>query len=246
MKLNQGSASALRLHTLEKVTYTLVFLVTLGGIIASRIDQQWFEEVYTVEDGLLENFTLVPLLVAIVVIIRYLRRVAAYRSRMFRATLVIAALFSFFVAGEEISWGQRVLDIESSEFFLENNAQKETNLHNLVVNGQKVNRILFSFVLTVVIGFYLIVLPILYQKKATVVRFTERAGIPVPRLRQIIAAVVLFAMIGLVPSGKNAELLEMGICCIFLMVLIFPANKYVFTEKEPLATVSSAKAPERI
>jgi len=246
MKLNAGSVHASNTPLVEKLVYLLVFLITLGGIVASRIDKQWFEEVYTVEDGLLENFTLVPLLIAIVVIIRYLRRVAAYRSRMFTATLLIAALFSFFVAGEEISWGQRVLDIESSEFFLENNAQQETNLHNLVVNGQKVNRILFSFVLTTVIGFYLVVLPILYRKKANVVRFTEWAGIPVPRFRQIAAAVGLFVMIGLVPSGKNAELLEMGICCIFLMILIFPANSYLFTKKELLTTVSSAKAPEKI
>lgn len=236
MKLDQANASRFQFPLVEKLVYLLVFLVTLGGIIASRIDRQWFEEVYTVEDGLLENFTLVPLLIAIVVIIGYLRRVSSYRSRMFSTTMLIAAIFSFFVAGEEISWGQRVLDIESSEFFLENNAQKETNLHNLVVSGHKINRILFSFVLTIVIGFYLIVLPILYRKQGRVVRFTEWAGVPVPRLRQIIAAVVLFAMIGLVPSGKNAELLEMGICCIFLMILMFPANAYVFTKRERLDT----------
>jgi len=248
MKFTQGSASRLQVHTIEMFTYLLVFLVTLGGVIASRVDQQWFEEVYTVEDGLLENFTLVPLLITIGVIFRYLRRVGAFRSRMFRITLALAAFFSFFVAGEEISWGQRVLDVESPEFFLDNNAQQETNLHNLVVNGHKVNRILFSLVLTIVVGFYLLVLPVLYQKKAGVVRFTEWAGIPIPRLSQVIAAATLFVMIGLIPSGKNAEILEMGICSIFLMILIFPANAYLFTKREALdkpSKASSAKARKR-
>lgn len=32
---------------------------------------------------------------------------------------------------EEISWMQRIANVESSEFFLENNAQGETNFHNL-------------------------------------------------------------------------------------------------------------------
>src|SRR5690606_9245211 len=103
-------------------------------------------------------------------------------------------------------------------------------------------------VLTIVVGFYLLVLPVLYQKKAGVVRFTEWAGIPIPRLSQVIAAATLFVMIGLIPSGKNAEILEMGICSIFLMILIFPANAYLFTKREALdkpSKASSAKARKR-
>lgn len=43
------------------------------------------------------------------------------------------ALFFFFIAGEEISWGQRIFNIATPESLAEANAQQETNLHNLVI-----------------------------------------------------------------------------------------------------------------
>jgi hypothetical protein len=42
-----------------------------------------------------------------------------------------AALAIFVVSMEEISWGQRILGIDSPEYFLSHNRQKELNLHNL-------------------------------------------------------------------------------------------------------------------
>ena len=41
------------------------------------------------------------------------------------------AFFCFFVAGEEISWAQRLLGYQPPEMFLEHNFQQESNLHNL-------------------------------------------------------------------------------------------------------------------
>ena len=55
----------------------------------------------------------------------------------------------FFGAGEEISWGQRIFHIESSKFFNENNSQKETNLHNMIVDGVKLNKLIFSNLLSI-------------------------------------------------------------------------------------------------
>ena len=46
------------------------------------------------------------------------------------------ALIFIFGAGEEISWGQRIFNVESSEYFLENNAQGETNLHNMTTKTE--------------------------------------------------------------------------------------------------------------
>jgi len=42
------------------------------------------------------------------------------------------AAFCLFVAGEEISWGQRLLGLEPPEVFLAHNAQQELNLHNFL------------------------------------------------------------------------------------------------------------------
>jgi uncharacterized membrane protein SirB2 len=44
------------------------------------------------------------------------------------------ALFCLFVAGEEISWGQRLLGFRPPNYFLEQNYQQEANLHNLLKN----------------------------------------------------------------------------------------------------------------
>lgn len=49
-----------------------------------------------------------------------------------RAALAALALLCLAVAGEEISWGQRLLGFMPPEAFLSTNAQQEANLHNLL------------------------------------------------------------------------------------------------------------------
>jgi hypothetical protein len=46
------------------------------------------------------------------------------------AWLALAAICSFYVAGEEISWGQHILDWPTPETWSRINDQNETNLHN--------------------------------------------------------------------------------------------------------------------
>ena len=45
--------------------------------------------------------------------------------------LLLFSILSILIAIEEISWGQRIFGIESNNFFLMYNVQKETNAHNL-------------------------------------------------------------------------------------------------------------------
>lgn len=44
----------------------------------------------------------------------------------------ILALACFYVCGEEISWGQRLLSLDVPQFFQQYNLQRETNLHNFI------------------------------------------------------------------------------------------------------------------
>ncbi|MDY7021056.1 MAG: hypothetical protein SWJ54_06795, partial [Cyanobacteriota bacterium] len=44
--------------------------------------------------------------------------------------MLLAACGSFYVAGEEISWGQHIVGWESGDFWKTINDQEETNLHN--------------------------------------------------------------------------------------------------------------------
>ncbi|MBW7955363.1 hypothetical protein H3C66_01380 [Patescibacteria group bacterium] len=53
------------------------------------------------------------------------------QSKVISGAFLFLAVCCFFVAGEEISWGQRVFSLQSPEYFLEENVQKEITLHNL-------------------------------------------------------------------------------------------------------------------
>jgi hypothetical protein len=57
-----------------------------------------------------------------------LRLRAAWRER--RVFDLLVALFCLFVAGEEFSWGQRLLGFTPPETFLRHNTQQELTLHN--------------------------------------------------------------------------------------------------------------------
>jgi len=94
------------------------------------------------EDGPIEWGTFVAFLLA----------GALWGRRAFRAPSARAAagalgvaLFCAFAAGEEISWGQRLTGLRAPEFFLANNAQQETNLHNLA--SQDVRELTMALVL---------------------------------------------------------------------------------------------------
>jgi hypothetical protein len=47
------------------------------------------------------------------------------------AILLIGALGCFFMMGEEISWGQRIIGFDTPQYWADKNRQQEANLHNL-------------------------------------------------------------------------------------------------------------------
>jgi hypothetical protein len=84
-----------------------------------------------VEDGLVENTQAILLLVAALVFIYIANKMRVLKKYNIAIVGLLFALILFLVFMEEVSWFQRVLEVESSEFFKQNNAQSETNLHNL-------------------------------------------------------------------------------------------------------------------
>ena len=61
--------------------------------------------------------------------------VAAWRLRPVHRPAVAAAVLAavlLFAAGEEISWGQRIFEVDTPEVLVDSNKQDELNLHNLV------------------------------------------------------------------------------------------------------------------
>jgi hypothetical protein len=68
--------------------------------------------------------------------------------------ILLLALVLFVMAGEELSWGQRIFHWQTSGYFATKNQQKETNLHD--VHTQLFQNLLFfgGFLLFVVVPFF--------------------------------------------------------------------------------------------
>lgn len=197
----------------------------LVGVAGAFTDLHWFEQVYAVEDGPIEWATAAALLASAGIAAWTAARPSAIADRRLHAVVWIGlALFCLFAAGEEISWGQRLLGVQSPEFFQHHNAQHETNLHNLVVSGVKVNKLVFSQLMTVMAALFLVGLPLLHRRNARFARLVDAAGVPVPTLLQVVAVACAFAVIGIVPSRERDELLEFGATWLFALILLFPRN----------------------
>jgi hypothetical protein len=150
------------------------------------------------------------------------------RHRPLRTTTILLAGALLFAAGEEVSWGMRIFGFHASHFFATHNAQQETNLHNMIVDGIKINKLIFSLVLITAFGIYLVVVPALYKKKENVRTLLDCMAMPVPRFYQVVAFLSLFAIVSLLPDGKNAELLECGSAMLFTLIVRKPRNLTVY------------------
>lgn len=103
------------------------------------------------EDGPMEYLTVLLLILSAVVAIRATRRPGAPFGRAERAVLWIFAGGLLCLAGEEISWGQRILGIETPAALKASNVQGELNLHNLTVGWNEVARMAIACLLSALI-----------------------------------------------------------------------------------------------
>lgn len=212
----------------ERLVSFFVLAFVILGISFAKIDLRYAEDVYLVEDGVLEWLTVIPLLCGAYISFDRLYLLYKERTREFNFCLFILGCLFIFGAGEEISWGQRMFALKSPEFFMHNNSQMETNLHNLVLGGVKINRLIFGTLLGIAIGFYFLVLPVLFQKINKVRELINRFGIPVPRYWHLAMYIALFALDKMIDSGRRGEALEFGGCWIFLMMILNPKNNEIY------------------
>jgi hypothetical protein len=138
-----------------------------------------------------------------------------------------------FGAGEEISWGQRVFDIETPQSLMARNAQKEMNLHNLTFewNGKevKINRLVFGRGLAAALLLYLFVLAPLHRRNPRVRRLVDGWAIPMPTVYQVLAYLVVVAVVELlIDSSKRGEMTEFAGAIVFMLNVVFPANRHIY------------------
>lgn len=101
--------------------------------------QQYFGDMITKEDGLIEYLGSLFLLLSSIFFFRTYQK-SENKVNHFLGFLrkkniyfLLLAIVFFFGFGEEISWGQRIFNWETPEALAEMNAQDETNIHNLQI-----------------------------------------------------------------------------------------------------------------
>lgn len=224
------------LSMIEKFVLCFVLVLLLIGMGLTYYDHSLFRESYVVEDGFIEWLTVLGLVLCAGACVYRVVTLWGQKKPLFIGVLAFMTVVFIFGAGEEISWGQRILNVETSEFFEQHNAQGEMNLHNLRVNGVKLNKLIFAKGLAIIFLLYLAVLTPLYRKKAGVRRFLDRLAFPVPQNYQIIAYVLVLLIVeGLTDSSKRGEMTEFAIVFVVYLNLMYPGNKALFSRQSQAA-----------
>lgn len=222
------------INRLEWLSIIFVFLMIGIGFYLSRTDEKVYR-IFVAEDGVVEWFTVIGLLIIMVISFNRVRKLRAVRSRLFIFMTALLGLFFFFGAGEEVSWGQRIFSVETPEFFRQNNAQMETNLHNMVVGGVHINKLIFSkFWLLVMLAYWFVIAP-LYKYNRAFGSFVDSFAVPIPRLHHVIASVAAIVMTEVVIGAGADEITELAFAFLFMLQVAFPYNKSIFDPNKALS-----------
>ncbi|RNL85602.1 hypothetical protein ED312_12090 [Sinomicrobium pectinilyticum] len=218
------------LSRIEVFGYMFLIITFVNSLYFGFTDAALFNEHYAQEDGLVENETALMLLAISILCVYHLFKLWNFKKPLWKAGTLIFAVLFFFAAGEEISWGQRIFGMESGEFFLENNAQGETNLHNLVVGDTKVNKLIFSQLLMIVMVLYLVIVPLLYKKVRWIKNLADTFAVPIVEWRHTIAFIVCTILVSLIPADRKWEVYELAFGIIFFLIFLNPFNRHIFRE----------------
>jgi hypothetical protein len=138
-------------------------------------------------------------------------------------------LFCFFVAMEEISWGQRLLGFRPPTYFLEKNFQEELNIHNVV--GTKYRMLVLK---AVILG-YGVVLPLL-ALVPSLGRLLRRAAVVPSPVALAPAFLANFLVYQEYPYDFTGEWVELALGLGFLFATVSQAQEFrpaAFSRAEP-------------
>lgn len=195
------------------------------------------------EDGFFEYATSIWFLLAsILFIILYIRSHTGNNFFILKTKknvfFLLLGLLFFFGSGEEISWGQRLLNIETPEKLKEINAQGEITLHNLyffsnkdefgnpkkgITNWTRVDRLFVLFWIA-----YCIFVPILNKSYIKISNFLKTLNLPIVPLGlgfMFLADYFLSRIIGFtsnsIETHSIVEIKESNNGFIFFMISIY-------------------------
>lgn len=181
------------------------------GLLAAGADPAPLSNLLS-EDRLAEwmqflSFSVIAVLIGFVAVDR------ARRGPFLRLEVIglfgVAALVAL-AALEEISWFQRVLAVESPDFFRQHNKQAETNLHNLAMGGASLHKVVLLKLIFIVGITHNLILPLLARSRPGIRRFVESLGLYLPPLSASLVYLLLVALSHtLIEHPRQGELGEM-------------------------------------
>ena len=176
------------------------------------------------EDGIIEYLTAIFLMSISIFLIKKLLEIEDIIS-VNNLGIIIFSIIFFFGFGEEISWGQRIFNIETPTFFAQNNLQSETNIHNLMIGGVKLNKLIFTNGLFLIFSFYFLVFPYLYFKSIKARSFINKFSVLLPRYSQSLIFICSTIVIYIFDHERISELWECLFAFTMLITCINPLNK---------------------
>lgn len=198
-------------------------------VLAATSERTWAS--IAQEDGSIEWATFVAFVMAAGWLALVVRRISP--SWWYQGATLLLAAFCLVVAGEEISWGQRVFGFKPPDVFLERNFQQELNLHNVLMDERGLGFALESkhLVMAIVLGFC-VAWPVLVRTK----RFAVFAPLAPPFALAPLGVGVFAAELTykVELTGEGAELIA---------GLIFLASALVAVRPRPRAVVAWLAAP---
>lgn len=128
---------------------------------------------------------------------------------------LLVAFFCIAAAGEEISWGQRLIGYTPPDLFLARNAQQEANLHNLAeAFGQP------KWTLIAILAAYGVAAPLATRFVPVLRRLAERLGFTSPPLDVLPWFAVTIAILVRYPVRFTGEWAEALAGALFLVSLV--------------------------
>ena len=176
------------------------------------------------EDGIIEYLTAIFLISISIFLIKKLLEIEDIMC-VNNLGIIIFSIIFFFGFGEEISWGQRIFNIETPTFFAQNNLQSETNIHNLMIGGVKLNKLIFTNGLFLIFSFYFLVFPYLYFKSIKARSFINKFSVLLPRYSQSLIFICSTIVIYIFDHERISELWECLFAFTMLITCINPLNK---------------------
>ncbi len=109
--------------------FPLVF--TIGAILLKIVREHWYYSLLVQEDGPGENLTAIVYFLSFLISLNIARKYFKEKQFLYGVMYSILSLGLFFIAMEEISWGQRIFGIQTPKALDAINYQHELNFHNI-------------------------------------------------------------------------------------------------------------------